>query len=158
MAKVMPKTGLMFLLVCTLAGLSNSRYIKGPRTMELIGNATYGFYCVHLYFGPKMQKECLIIDTGSTATIIPCSGCSNYGPNHFNEMYRTEDSPYFEADINSINNFDWQCPPSNKDCQFSKVCTCSNSGLRGGQFLHRQLRSRPDDVSRRSRQFPSDSH
>ena len=147
----MRQTGFTILILMLLSGLLEARYSSGPRTLTLQGNATYGYYCVHLYIGPKMQKECLIIDSGSSSTIIPCSGCKEYGRNHFNEMYRTESSPFFTANINSVPELNWKCssPNSNSECPFEKVSSQFNSELCRGQFILRQLRGRPDDVSRR---------
>ena len=43
-------------------------------TMRLYGNTIMGYYYVTLFFGSPLQRQNLIIDTGSTITTIPCTG------------------------------------------------------------------------------------
>lgn len=43
-------------------------------TLRLYGNTAMGYYYVTLFFGSPLQKQNLIMDTGSTITTIPCKG------------------------------------------------------------------------------------
>ena len=43
-------------------------------TMRLYGNTIMGYYYVTLFFGSPLQRQNLIIDTGSTITTVPCTG------------------------------------------------------------------------------------
>jgi len=70
-------------------------------TLRLYGNTVMGYYYVTLFFGSQLQRQNLIVDTGSTITTIPCTGiklkfdcnlklleCGNEcGKRHFNEPF-----------------------------------------------------------------------
>lgn len=43
-------------------------------TLRLYGNTVMGYYYVTLFFGSQLQRQNLIVDTGSTITTIPCTG------------------------------------------------------------------------------------
>lgn len=43
-------------------------------TLRLYGNTVMGYYYVTLFFGSPLQRQNLIVDTGSTITTIPCTG------------------------------------------------------------------------------------
>ncbi len=43
-------------------------------TMTLRGGTYLGYYYVTLYFGTPLQRQTLIVDTGSPITTIPCQG------------------------------------------------------------------------------------
>lgn len=43
-------------------------------TLRLYGNTIMGYYYVTLFFGSPLQRQNLIVDTGSTITTIPCTG------------------------------------------------------------------------------------
>ena len=45
-----------------------------PVTVRLKGNTDLGYYYVTLFFGTPLQKQTLIVDTGSVTTTIPCTG------------------------------------------------------------------------------------
>lgn len=94
-----------------------------PRRVEVIGNATVGFYCVHLYVGSRMQKQCLIIDTGSSITTFPCKGCSFYGDKHYDPIYDFDRSEFFDATASRAQELGWTCKNRNDkgNCPFSIV-------------------------------------
>jgi len=47
-------------------------------TLRLYGNTVMGYYYVTLFFGSPLQRQNLIVDTGSTITTIPCTGILGY--------------------------------------------------------------------------------
>lgn len=48
-----------------------------PVTMRLKGSTDLGYYYVSLFFGTPIQRQTLIVDTGSMTTVIPCTGMYN---------------------------------------------------------------------------------
>lgn len=54
--------------------LETTNYTAPPVTMRLKGSTDLGYYYVTLFFGTPIQKQTLIVDTGSMTTTIPCSG------------------------------------------------------------------------------------
>jgi len=47
-------------------------------TMRLKGDTELGYYYVTLFFGSPIQKQTLIVDTGSVTTTIPCTGRTSF--------------------------------------------------------------------------------
>lgn len=47
-------------------------------TLRLYGNTMMGYYYVTMFFGSPLQRQNLIVDTGSTITTIPCTGIIIY--------------------------------------------------------------------------------
>ena len=43
-------------------------------TTRLRGDTELGYYYITLFFGTPLQKQTLIVDTGSVTTTIPCIG------------------------------------------------------------------------------------
>lgn len=125
-----PYFTITMLLASIMLGVESQTTSKS-RTLELIGNATLGFYCVNVYLGSKMQRECLIIDTGSSTTIVPCEGCKNYGPYHYNHWFLTKSNDFLTSKIDNIPHAGWKCPNLNSEgeCRFDKV-VISNAGIR----------------------------
>ncbi|KAJ8762492.1 hypothetical protein K2173_007931 [Erythroxylum novogranatense] len=50
---------------------------------------SHGYYTTRLYVGTPPQEFALIVDTGSTVTYVPCSGCEQCG-NHQDPMFQPE--------------------------------------------------------------------
>lgn len=53
---------------------NESSSLIDPVTVRLQGNTELGYYYVTLFFGSPIQKQTLIVDTGSATTTIPCIG------------------------------------------------------------------------------------
>jgi len=66
-------------------------------TMRLKGDTELGYYYVTLFFGTPLQKQTLIVDTGSTTTTIPCQECGdNCGQHHFDKPFNHDQSKTFK--------------------------------------------------------------
>ncbi|XP_038715791.1 aspartic proteinase 39 isoform X1 [Tripterygium wilfordii] len=70
---------------------------------------TNGYYTTRLWIGNPPQEFALIVDTGSTVTYVPCSGCEQCGK-HQDPMFQPELSTTYQA---------VKCNPS---------CNCDNEG------------------------------
>ena len=72
-------------------------------TLTLQGDTLNGYYYATLFFGTPLQRQTLIVDTGSTLTAIPCSECgANCGTSHFDPFFNESSSEtfrYFDCNL-----------------------------------------------------------
>jgi hypothetical protein len=55
---------------------------------SLFGNSSsLNYYFVDTYFGEPPQKQSLIVDTGSSATAVPCKTICTHCGTHLNQYY-----------------------------------------------------------------------
>jgi hypothetical protein len=54
------------------------RLIQGDTL--LYGSLHLGYYYANIWLGTPPQKADVILDTGSSVTAIPCTGCTDCGP------------------------------------------------------------------------------
>jgi hypothetical protein len=89
-------------------------------TLTLKGNTWLGYYYVTLFFGIPLQRQTLIVDTGSSLTAIPCSDCGlNCGLSHFNPFFNETNSSTFQ-DFECNETFDqYICSNCLDQCPFS---------------------------------------
>ena len=52
---------------------------------------TLGYYFTNLYFGTPLQKQSLIVDTGSDVLTSPCKKCDTCG-SHLNNFFDSSKS------------------------------------------------------------------
>ncbi len=57
---------------------SETSAVNHPITVRLYGDSSLGYYYINLFFGSTLQKESLIVDTGSSITAIPCNSKVKY--------------------------------------------------------------------------------
>lgn len=62
---------------------------------ELDGSIKEGYYTMQLYIGSRLQRESLILDTGSTLSVLTCVGCRDCGK-HMNEYFDYTESSSFQ--------------------------------------------------------------
>jgi len=89
-------------------------------TMRLKGDTELGYYYVTLFFGSPIQKQTLIVDTGSVTTTIPCTECgTNCGKSHFNAPFNHSKSSTFK-EFECMENFGkYTCSDCTGECYFS---------------------------------------
>ena len=113
-----------------------SNYTAPPVTMRLQGNTDLGYYYVTLFFGTPIQKQTLIVDTGSMTTTIPCSGKTNQailynnlllecgdncGSGHFNQPFNHNESSTFKAFDCEESFGNYKCSDCTDQCSFLVV-------------------------------------
>lgn len=83
-------SSLLLATLLTLLAHVVSQHESPPtnKKIPILGNATIGNYFINVFVGEQMQKQTLIIDTGSGLTVFPCQDCGDCGKNHFNEPFR----------------------------------------------------------------------
>ncbi len=108
---------------------------EGAVTLRLYGNTVLGYYYVTLFFGSELQRQNLIVDTGSTITTVSCTGnvevfcpvnpfpeCQeDCGSNHFNHPFdpkKSETNQYFQCDERFGN---YICNDCDNKCPFQIV-------------------------------------
>ena len=98
----------------------------------MFGDATLGFYYINIYIGDNMHKRSLIVDTGSSVTTFPCSGCINCGTNHYNAPYEYLKSSGFSWVTRNSNDYGWKCEHGSET-----DCTFTISYYEGGEYTGR---------------------
>ena len=96
----------------------NENRLNSPRiSMRLRGDTELGYYYITLFFGTPLQRQTLIVDTGSSVTAIPCGEC-DCGPNHFDYSFDTRSSDTFQ-DIACYEQIgEYTCSDCNGKCYF----------------------------------------
>ena len=59
--------------------LFSIRIAAGFEQARVYGSVDLGYYYVDIYVGTPPVKQTVIVDTGSTLTAFPCTGCINCG-------------------------------------------------------------------------------
>jgi len=100
-------------------------------TVRLKGDTELGYYYVTLFFGTPLQKQTLIVDTGSVTTTIPCVECgNNCGQHHFDKPFDHSASETFQSFKCDENFGNYVCSDCTNMCYFS-VSYVEGSSYRG---------------------------
>ncbi|KAL1812554.1 aspartic proteinase 36 isoform X1 [Daucus carota subsp. sativus] len=92
-----------------------------------------GYYTTRLFIGTPPQKFALIVDTGSTATYVPCSSCEQCG---------THQDPRFQPELSTTYqpvkcNYDCTCDDDSGQCTYERQYAemSSSSGVLGSDVI-----------------------
>lgn len=79
-----------FLLLALLSTVAyaNNKHVKLP----IFGNRSLFYYYTEFYIGNPPKLQTLLVDTGSSLTIIPCASCLVCSSERFAPLYNFEES------------------------------------------------------------------
>ncbi|KAG0460394.1 hypothetical protein HPP92_020289 [Vanilla planifolia] len=94
---------------------------------------TNGYYTTRLLIGTPSQQFALIVDSGSTATYVPCSTCEQCG-NHQDPRFQPDMSSTYEPVRCSV---ECTCDVDNKQCIYERQYAemSSSSGVLGEDVI-----------------------
>ena len=99
------------------------------RKIKLFGDAILGYYYLEAHVGTPVQKQALIVDTGSNLTIFPCKPCEKCNT-HTNPLFDPSKSKTFIKLLENTPYLDWKCrffDHNLKECKFHQGYTEGSS-------------------------------
>jgi hypothetical protein len=95
----------------------------------------YGTHYVDLWCGTPPQRQTVIVDTGSSVTAFPCSGCKNCGAPkyHIDNLFDEDDSSSFSQSTCSSGNSN-SCTTQKGQCEKDGTCTIGIAYAEGSRW------------------------